>query len=423
MLVRRRLLRAVGVLVLLAAVAACGSTSPHGSANTSAPTAKSGTNAGSAASSATGTPIKIGAICSCTGTLGIYSVAAGDVIHAWAKSVNASGGLSGHPVALIYFDDGASPGTAATDAQTLVSDHVAAVVDLSLLDPAWASIMASAKIPVIGGEEQSQEYLTNPDFYSTTQTADSFVYSIVAIAKEAGATSIGTVVCAESPACAIEIPAVKTYGARLGVPQVYATSVSATAPNYTAQCLAAEQAKAKAFFVSVAPTTAATIAEDCGRQGYHPIYVADSSTYVASDDSAAIGKDFWSEFQNLPYWYNTPAVQDFDGAVDRYYPGIRQGKGGVIWTEFAAQAWTNGLLIRDAVKSSGAGASDTVSAAAMTQGLHALKNDTLDGWSSPLTYTAGKPTLVDCWFTVKVVNGVRTVLDNGKPTCHRGAAS
>ncbi|MGH3253504.1 MAG: ABC transporter substrate-binding protein [Trebonia sp.] len=54
-----------------------------------------------------------------------------------ARSLNAAGGLDGHPVQLIDKDNGSSPATAATDAQALVAAKVSLVFDLDILDTVW----------------------------------------------------------------------------------------------------------------------------------------------------------------------------------------------------------------------------------------------------------------------------------------------
>jgi branched-chain amino acid transport system substrate-binding protein len=52
--------------------------------------------------------------------------------------------------------------------------------------------------------------------------------------------------------------------------------------------------------------------------------------------------------------------------LDKYYPGIENDPN--TWSEFAAQAWTGGLLIQAAAKAAGFTASDTVTSADRTMG-------------------------------------------------------
>ena len=62
----------------------------------------------------------------------------------------------------------------------------------------------------------------------------------------------------------------------------FADSVSATAPNYTAQCLAAQQAHvtALAIFDTVPPME--RLAQDCAKQGYDPIYVIEGGSFTTA---------------------------------------------------------------------------------------------------------------------------------------------
>jgi branched-chain amino acid transport system substrate-binding protein len=115
---KRRWLIAVLIAVSLAA-AACGSSSSGGSS----PLAGSSSAPG-------GTPVRIGLICSCPGAFGSSIVPAAQAAQAWPKTTNASGGISGNPIALTVDDDASNPGTSVTDAKALISAHVAAILDL-----------------------------------------------------------------------------------------------------------------------------------------------------------------------------------------------------------------------------------------------------------------------------------------------------
>ena len=112
--------------------------------------------------------------------------------------MNASGGLNGHPVTLVYKDNGSVAGTALTDANSLISDKVDAIIDLDILDAVWEKSASSAKIQVVGGNFSSEAYFTDPDWYPSGHTNDSITYSVVATAKQAGATSLADFYCAES---------------------------------------------------------------------------------------------------------------------------------------------------------------------------------------------------------------------------------
>lgn len=371
----------------------------------------------SSAAAATGSPIKVGLICSCSGPYGANLTAAGDVAKAWVKSVNATGGIQGHPIDLTYVDDQSNPGTSVTVAQQVISKKVAVILDDSYLDATWSKAAAAAKIPVVGGVFNLADYISNPYFYPTGQTDDSIADSVAAIAKQSGAKKIASFYCAEAPTCAQVGDLVKAAGSKAGVPQVYSASVAATGANYTAQCLAAKQAGADAIFMPVSEQTAGRIGADCDRQGYDPTYLWEGTGYADSlTRYKGISKHLWVTFPILPYWANTPAIQKMNKAVDAAYPGLRQGKGG-IWSEVAVQSWTAGLLIQDAVEKSGVAATGTIDSAAMLKGLNSVKDDTLEGWTGPLTFAAGQPHPQSCYFVANVLDGKTNLLNGGKPTC------
>jgi branched-chain amino acid transport system substrate-binding protein len=360
-------------------------------------------------------------ICSCTGPFGINIAAAGNVARSWANYENGKGGISGHPVNLIVEDDASTPGTSVSALQTLISDHVDVILDLTVLDAAWASTASAANIPVVGGNFSSTPFYTNPDFYPSGQTNDSIAYSVAATAKAAGGSNLAQLYCAEAPQCAQSVPLIKSSANKLGLKDVYDASIAATAPNYTAQCVASQQAHVNAMFIGHSAFVVAKVGSDCLTQGVKPAYVTEGtgfSSLVAT--GKGISENLWSEFPILPYYSDQAPVQTMNTQLDKDYPGLRQNAAS--WSEYAAQAWTGGLLIEHGIKAGGLTASGTPSAAEVKQGLDSINGDNLDGWSPSLTFTAGKPHSVDCWFTGRVQNGGTPALVNGgQLTCQTGA--
>jgi branched-chain amino acid transport system substrate-binding protein len=423
---RRKLFRGLGVLTICVAVAACSSSSKKStSSNTTAsssPASPSSAPSSTSGGQATGAAIKVGVICSCSGPFGGNIAPAANVVRAWAQTVNTSGGIDGHPVQLTVDDDASNPGTSVTYAMALINSHVDVILDLTVLDAAWASNVQAANMPVVGGNFSSTPFYTNPLFFPSGQTNDSIAYSVAAAAKAAGAASLSQFYCAEAPQCAQSVPLIKTAGQQLGVSDVYNSSISATAPNYTAQCVAAQQARGQALFIGHSSQVVVRVGQDCNRQNYNPIYVTEGTGYSPLEANAVgIKNNMWSSFPILPYYVNAPAVQAMNTALDKYYPGLRTNA--QQWSEYAAQAWTAGVLIEHAVKASGMSATDTPSSATMLKGLTSIKGDNLDGWSPPLTFTAGQVHKVDCWFTAVLKNGTESLANNGQLTCQPGASA
>jgi hypothetical protein len=171
---------------------------------------------------------------------------------------------------------------------------------------------------------------------------------------------------------------------------------SGTAPNYTAQCLAAKDAGVNALNNGDIDAVFERVATDCARQGYHPVYLSSGNSFDSSMFSAAGIKDSsWYNSGNLPCWDKQAAVQPMNAAVNKYYPGLINKP--AVWTgESTVSTWAAGLLMADAVKAGGLTATGTPSAAEITQGLESLKGDTLEGLAPSrrvnLTpFTAGSP--------------------------------
>jgi branched-chain amino acid transport system substrate-binding protein len=392
---RRKILVAIAAaLTIVASLSACSSSSG---------TSASGTPAASAAAGS-GTPITIGVMCSCSGAFGSTVSVGWSVVQAWQKSVNASGGLNGHPVQLVEKDDGSVAGTALTDAQSLISAKVDAIIDLDILDVVWQKAASAAQVPVIGGNFSSPSYYQDPNWYPSGQTNDSITYSVAATAKTAGARNLADLYCAESVQCQESVPLIKAAGQSVGVPVVYSASISATAPNYTAQCVAAKQDGVTAIFIGDSTSVIARVAADCSQQNYNPIYVTEGTGFTNQAlTSPGLDDDLWSSYPILPYFSAAPAVTAMNAVLDKYDPGLRENAS--TWSEFAAQAWTAGLLVAQAVKNAGVTASATVSPAAITAGLDKVSDQTLDGFAPSLTFTTGKPHPVDCWYTGRVQGG------------------
>ena len=167
--------------------------------------------------------------------------------------IDAHGGAHGHPIVIIEKDDAGSPATSVTDVKQLDADHVDAISDFSFVDLAWASTIRQSGIPVVGGNISDSTFNTYYDFYPQGETLNSDTYATVATAKQAGAKSLAILYCTEAPTCSQSAQLDKSAAQKLGIKVAYESQASSTQPNYTAQCVAAQQAKAQAVILLYAP--------------------------------------------------------------------------------------------------------------------------------------------------------------------------
>jgi branched-chain amino acid transport system substrate-binding protein len=408
---RRTVVIGAVVAVSLGVVAGCGSSSSGGSS--APPSGGGGTSTSSAAS---GTPIAVG-------NLGSYSgaQASGDDpfkvgIQAWASWTNAHGGINGHPIKLFVEDDALDATKAVAAVNTLINqDHVVAIVSqVSSFDEEWAPIAEKAGVPVIGGLPLDPPYVTNPDFFPTGANDVAISYGALSAAKQNG-SKVAVLYCAEVPQCKQAGPILKQAGTSLGVTIPLFTSVSATSPDFTATCQAVKQSGAESYYVIDGPAIVQKIASTCQSQGVTAKLVEISGILTTEFAKTPSTANFSGIVESFPFFdTSTPATQEFHAAIKQFDPAIIAGKSPVSFGPAVADAWTGGQLFAAAVKASSA---STTTASTVKAGLYALQGETLGGLTPPLTFTQGKPTLVNCYFEIKAVNGKFSAPNGLTPSC------
>src|SRR5262249_12761840 len=156
--------------------------------------------------------------------------------------------INGHPVQLINEDDQGNPAKTAQIMQTLIGDHVAAIMAATYNDPVIKETVAASNIPFFVSPASSTAE-AGPNFFTVGLTSTPSWPAIISTAKQAGAANLGTMVCTEATSCTKAASSLKSAAQKAGFPVVYQAAVSSSAPNYTAQCLAARQAGVKALFL------------------------------------------------------------------------------------------------------------------------------------------------------------------------------
>jgi branched-chain amino acid transport system substrate-binding protein len=397
-----------GCVVATVLLSACGSTSSSSSVSLAAATS-SGANPTSAPG---GASIKVGFICSCSGPQASLLSGSEKVAQAWADNVNASGGINGHPVRLFADDDGQNPAKGLEDAKALVEqDHVIAIVgEISEIDGAWVPWVVSQGIPIVGGASGNPAQAASPGVFPSGSTLLAITVGTIAEAK--GKTNFGVMYCAETPVCAQFVPLATGVGKLFGL-KVTATSISATSPSYAAPCLKFKSARVNALFVGDNGSIVQRVVAACSQQGYAPLEVTTeaATTGTMLNDSQLAGTVAAGGNAN-PFDSSSPAVKEFQAAIQKYSPGLLGSAG---YTQDDFYAWTGGKLFEAAAKAANIGPTSTP--AELKAGLYALKNETLGGLAPPLTYTKGKPYFSPCWFSSKIEHGTLISLNGNRPVC------
>jgi branched-chain amino acid transport system substrate-binding protein len=326
---------------------------------------------------------------------------------AWQSYINSHGGINGHPVKYINKDDADDPAKAAAALQSLISSHVVAIMDNSAINSTWASAAASAHIPVLSLNESASgdTYEANPGFFGNGTTVLGILWGHTAMAAKAGAKVFGGVYCTEVPQCKTAVAVWQADAPKNGMKFGLALGASSTAPNYTAQCLELKNAGVDAVFPIVAPTQEA---DDCARQGYHPIYIGSQGTLLFKYAKDANLNGAYQNQTGFPWMLdNTPALQEFHAAEGSVLASADNP------AQISA-SWTGLMMLDKAL----ANVSDTPTAQDVYNGLYAMHDETLGGLAAtPLNFTQGKPSTQRCYFVTQIKDGQWTAPYGMTPQC------
>jgi branched-chain amino acid transport system substrate-binding protein len=343
------------------------------------------------------------------------------IVLAWAAWENAHGGIDGHSVKIIKMDDSGSATTAlAQVTQMIQQDHVVALIDDSDVDSAWSTYVQQQGVPVTGGNLASEAMFTSPDFFPVGQTANVLQDGVVAGEQKAGITKLGIAYCTAVAACALSAGGLKTAASSDGIKVVYSAKIADAATDYTAPCLAMQQAGADGVSVLSSEAVIESFANSCAAQGFKPKFVETMTSTNNSVIGLAAMQGTIEVDPDVPSTDTTvPGIAAMNAALNQYEPGTTTSKD---WGPGETDAWAAGVLFADAAQAANLGSNPTP--AQLINGLYALPhNDTLGGITPPLNYQRGKATTVVCWFYAQIENHQYTAPYGSAPSCPSSSTS
>jgi branched-chain amino acid transport system substrate-binding protein len=381
-------------------VAACGGASTAGAAVS--PRATAG-----------GAPLVVGEIDSQSGgsQAGVVTDLP-DSVKLWAAYVNGHGGINGHRVKVIDKNDNNDPATSTADVHALISqDHVIALLDGSGQDAAWASFASQSKVPVISLSEAGDgfQYFTQPDFFANGTTVLTILWGQLKAAAEAGAKTYGLIYCSEVPACAQAAPVTKSLAKTIPINVVYVAKASNSQPDYTAVCLGAKQAGAKAVFAAgVAPQR---VADDCARQGYKPIWITSQGTVNPAAIKDPNLSSSTGDLQDFPWMLSATPAQKLFHRIEDHELARANTQANVDF------AYVGAVLFQTAATAGVKAGNKAPSAQDILNGLYTIHGSTLGGLAPPLSFKVGKANPVSCVFLYGVVKGKYAATHGDKYFC------
>src|SRR6185437_16422781 len=328
-------------------------------------------------------------------------------ITAWAKWVNAHGGVAGHHVDLLIKDDKSTPAASTADVKKLVqTDHVIAFVMAfdTATESGWSSYVDSQKIPVVAVSLKKTTWITKPMFFPEGTTVDKLIAGGLYAAHKTGAKKAGYIVCSNVAACQQAATLAKTTAPHYTLDYVYTGLVLPGAASYTSTCLAAKTSGAQAIGFGIAPDTGIRVATDCASQGYHPTYLISSQSVTSAMEHTAALTGMRNVYTDFPWYANsTPAQQTYHQAINKY---AKSYGATIANSASSAQGWVSGQLFAAAAKAAKFTQIANPTSADVLKGLYKLQKATLGGLAPPLTYKSGQAAgSVSCFFIGGLKNG------------------
>jgi branched-chain amino acid transport system substrate-binding protein len=373
----------------------------------------SGIKTSTAAGQAKGdtSPISLGMIGSFSNNLVGGGPSSKDAILAWVKYTNANGGVNGHQLNVSVEDDQASGTVALQDARDLVENKnvIALVGNFTNENSAMEPYLRDKGVPIIGGLVSEDIWETSPIMFGGKPAQKAAAYAEGAQAVKNANGRIGVIYCVENATCATtaKTAADKNDGVSQypGASVVYSVQSSVAQPDFTSECLAAQNNKVGYLFVLLDTASIGRVAASCARQGYRPVFASG-----INEDS--LGKD---------------------PNVNNHYDQVSQA---FTWTQTATasqrayQAWTTAMNLNRGIASTTewlAGAlfargmrdiKGPVTAAALIQGMYSIQKESIDGLlPGPVSYGPKGITTIPCVQTQLLKDG-RMIDDfDGKAVC------
>jgi branched-chain amino acid transport system substrate-binding protein len=349
-----------------------------------------------------------------------------DTLNAWAKMINAKGGINGMKVVVKTKDDANDPAKASAAMKELIEDDGV----IAIVGPAgtsttatWSPIAKAAGVPVIGGGCYSAEENGNENFFCGTTTAIlAGLKAQVQLVKQEGGESFGITYASDIPAAAQAAPLFKSLAENdYGIDWTEAVGTTNTQPDYTAACLTFKQSDTSDVGIEGAPLLK-NLARDCGRQGYFPKYTSGDGQIsqnawlndpnIKEAIAAVYSFPFTEKTGDTPE--QTQSLKEYQAAMDKYAPKVLKGD----YKQPSTQIWTAAKMFEKAA-TAGIPSGSTPSAAAVKQGLYTFQDETLGGLApNPLTFTEGQPHPTNpCWFFLRLKNGKLTAPNGMKTEC------
>jgi branched-chain amino acid transport system substrate-binding protein len=334
------------------------------------------------ASGVSGGVITVGGIFDETGPLD--ATVQRDTVRSYFNQVNAAGGVNGYRLRLVDCDSAFDPTRGHQCSERLIGSGVLAMVGWlsASSEQAETPYLASQGIPVIGGLGVPTEFESPLSFPVAPNLLGPTVEGLSAHAVDLNIHAPAVVVI-NSPFTAPVAQRITDSLHRHGIHEKSVDFADATKPDYTDLAVKIRLEGADSIIAGLDPFSYARFFQALDRQNFHPTFLGfglDKKSAEKQYGPAVYNAESVTPFIEPDEHMSLPAMSEYYGAVQRYYPA--QVDALDVYTE---ETWVAARLFVEAVRRLGTTPPTTRS---LVDSLNHITNwDT--GLTMPLTFRPG----------------------------------
>jgi branched-chain amino acid transport system substrate-binding protein len=328
---------------------------------------------------------------------------------AWEAWTNSHGGINGHPVKVIVEDSAADPSKGLAVVKDMVeNDHVLALIDDDpSVETGILQYTRSNGIALLNSNVTSNPaWTTTAGWFALSMDLSRIQVAALQVAQSSGLHSLAAVVCAELAACGAAGPVFVEHSPKFGITYNGTFKAAASAPDYTAECLALKQKDTESVLSELAGPTGQRFAQDCLTQDYKPTFVVVANG-LTSNLLQVPGLKLLAAEANLPWYANAPALSPINAAMKAVGTLGKKDKP-------AVDTWID----LEAFKQAAASSTSAPTKETVMQGLYGIKDFTAGGLIPPVSFTAGQPSPQgSCYYVAGAADGKFTMPQGTDPKC------
>jgi branched-chain amino acid transport system substrate-binding protein len=364
-------------------------------------------------------PVAIGQIGFFSGVLGPISGSARTALAAWARDINARGGLACHPMTLYSSDDAGDAARSAYLVQDMVDRHhvVAFVASAVVIQKGFLQAIAKVKVPAIGGPGFA-EWRSSPWVFPESADGGDLTWGLIRNGVEQGKRRLGLVYCVEVSSCTEGADYFKSSAEPAGAELVYSAPGSITQTDYTANCLNARNAGVDQLTLLLDGASVGRMARSCEAIGYRPLLSTSAALFSPGQAADPLVRSFGvaSSTGSAPWMLDdTPGLREYHRVLSAWAPATPPDAWSMI-------AFTSAKLLEAALAQvASAVARGPITPELVLQGLGDIRNESLGGLTVGLSFRPGQAHGTSgCVFLEQLGTAGWTAPRGSHPVCRPG---